>query len=94
MLEPSKACLKANQASRFAREHKAQLGHIVVNQTAWLVNFRQQFHFLVHKATHNISTLMVIMQLKQKEAKQVDGWFTYFTNNLHCILYFFSMSSD
>jgi hypothetical protein len=73
MLEPSKACLKANQASRFAREHKAQLGHIVVNQTAWLVNFRQQFHFLVHKATHSISTLMVIMQFKQKEAKQVDG---------------------
>ena len=56
MLEPGKASLKADQTRCFAREHKTELSYIVVNETARLIHFRQQFHFLASTSQTDYKT--------------------------------------
>jgi hypothetical protein len=56
VLEPCEAGLKTNQPCCLARKHKVQLRHIVVNETAWLVHFCQQFHFLESRKHKRMST--------------------------------------
>lgn len=49
VLEPCQASLQTNKTCCLARKDKAQLGHIVVNETARLVHIRKKFHLLQQK---------------------------------------------
>lgn len=109
MLESCKTSLKTHQTRCFARKHKTQLGYIVVNKASRLVHFCQEFHFLETKTWAQNDKLSssrlkfnifinfhfyYFINFTSKKRKKKKHVITHFTNNLHCILNFLSMSSN